>query len=254
MAAVSARTWRLVGVAVTVAVATLGLWGLGVALSSSLLRFVGLMIGATTFVPLPADTFVLAASRHDQALVLGLTGGLINATMVLVERHWIRILVDHPAFDRFITFFDDNRLVERASRQMFLGLVVGGASFIPFEPFRLLAVLKNYSPVRYWWATFLSRGGRYYVLALVGEALLQVGVLTQALWISLALFLVALARSAVKLVRHSRGPSGEESALLDVARAEGTTHPAGSDPGSGEGEDRGGDSGDSDDREAHTGG
>lgn len=212
------RVGRLIAVAVAVAVVSVGLWSLGQVFHLSLVRFAGLMTGATTFAPLPADTFVLAASKGDPALVIGLLGGTINAIMVLIERRWILILVDHPAFARFVTFFDDNRLVNLAERQMFLGILIGGATFIPFEPFRLLAVLKHYPPIRYGLATFISRGGRYYVLALAGEALLRVGFLSQALWLSLGLFLVALARSAVKLLAHSRRPAAD-SALLEAAAA-----------------------------------
>ena len=78
---------------------------------------------------------------------------------------------------------------------------MGGATFIPFEPFRLIAVLSDYSTWRYGLATFLSRGGRYYVLALLGSALLDVGLLQQAIWITLALFAVGLWRSVARLVR-----------------------------------------------------
>jgi hypothetical protein len=89
-------------------------------------------------------------------------------------------------------------------RNLFWGLLVGGASFIPFEPFRLVAVLRGYSPVRYGLVTFVSRGGRYYVLALVGTALLDVGFLQQAIWLTLGLFLIGLWRSAAKLARSGR--------------------------------------------------
>ncbi len=205
------RTGKLVGIAAVVGVASIGCWLVGLAIGSVLMAFIGLMTGATTFVPLPADTFVLNASADLDPVVIGVVGGLRNATMVLVERRWILIFVDHPAFDRFAGFFHQNRLVTLTSRNMFLGLLVGGASFIPFEPFRLIAVMADYSPVRYAIATFLSRGGRYYVLALVGSALLEVGFLQQAIWLTLILFFFGLWRSAVRLLRRDDHGGAERS-------------------------------------------
>ncbi len=201
----AASRWPvLVGLAVAVGVACVGTWIVGLALDDPLLQFAGLMIGATTFVPLPADTFVLNASAHLAPATIGLVGGAINAAMALVERRWVQAFVDHRAFDRFVTFVGDNRLVGMLRRQMFVGLLIGGATFVPFEPFRLVAILTDYSPVRYAAATFLSRGGRYYLLALAGSALLEIGFLQQAIWITLALFAVGLWRSALRLVRSGR--------------------------------------------------
>ncbi|MEM9133624.1 MAG: hypothetical protein AAGE88_14835 [Actinomycetota bacterium] len=207
------RSTELVAIALAIAALAVGLWFAGRALDSPVLSFSGLMVGATTFVPLPADSFVLDAAEDNAALTIGLVGGIINATVVLVERRWILTFVDHPAFDRFARFFENNRLVRLAERNMFLSLLLGGATFVPFEPFRLVAVMRRYSPVRYWIATFVSRGGRYYVLALVGQALLEVGFLRQAIWITLVLFAIGLWRSAVRLLRadeSSGGPTVDE--------------------------------------------
>ncbi|MFV0526142.1 MAG: hypothetical protein ACK5RL_16775 [Acidimicrobiales bacterium] len=197
-----ARLLPLVGIAVVVAVVATGTWLLGIRFDEPMLRFIGMMIGATTFVPLPADTFVLDASRVLPPVAVGLTGGVVNTVMVLIERRWLLILIKDPAFDRVVRFFDTNRWASFTSDHMFLGLLIGGASFIPFEPFRLLAVVRNYPPSRYAAATFLSRGGRYLVLALIGRKLLEIGWLTQVIWITLILFLVGMARSLVKLIRH----------------------------------------------------
>ncbi len=204
------RRTELVGIAVAVAVTAVGMWWAGRVFDSSLLSFVGLMIGATTFVPLPADSFVLDATEDLDPVVIGVLGGLINAVVVaVIERRWLLTFVDHPAFERFARFFANNRLVRMAERNMFVSLLIGGASFIPFEPFRLVAVMSGYSPMRYAVATFISRGGRYYVLALVGQALLEVGLLRQAVWLTLILFAIGLWRSAVRLMRPDGQVEGE---------------------------------------------
>ena len=197
------RALKLTVIAGGVVVVSGGLWLAGHAWSVPLLHFAGLMVGATTFVPLPADTFVLAASREIDAWTIGLLGAGINTVMVFVERRWILILVGHPAFDRVAKFFDNNRVVALANRNMFLGLLIGGAFFIPFEPFRLVAVMRDYSLVRYGIATFLARGGRYYVLAAVGSALIELGALQEVIWLSLALFGFGLWRTGTKILKSS---------------------------------------------------
>ena len=112
------RLWLLAAIAVGVAVLAIALLALGAVLDSPLLWFMGLMTGATTFVPLPADSFVLSASANLTPLVIGLVGGAINAAMVLVERRWVLLFVDHPFFERFVGFFEANRLVALTRRNM----------------------------------------------------------------------------------------------------------------------------------------
>ena len=167
------------------------------------------MVGATTFVPLPADTFVLSAAASSPALAIGVIGGLINATVALVERAWVVNLIDSPRFARFRDFFGTNRFVAWTERNMFLALIVGGASFLPFEPFRLVAALTSYPTIKYFLATLIGRGCRYFVLALAGSTLLEIGFLQQAIWISLALFLFGLWRSGLKLFRGSQTKTPE---------------------------------------------
>lgn len=187
-----ADLWIIAG---ALAAAAIGLWGLGLVLGSSLLRFVGFMAGACTFLPLPADAYLLDASTRHDALVLGVVGGLVNALVVLVERAWVLRLVDHPMFDRFREFVGTNRWVDRAEDHLFLGLVIGGFSPLPFEPFRLVAILRRYSLVRYAVATFLGRGFRYYWLARAGSVFADFGLVRYVVWASLAFFGIGLARS-----------------------------------------------------------
>ncbi|MCP3991650.1 MAG: hypothetical protein GY724_21435 [Actinomycetia bacterium] len=198
------RSVKLVAIALGVTVAASGVWLAGQAMPSPLIQFVGLMIGGTTFVALPADTFVLSASRELDPVTIGVVGGAINTVMVLVERKWILLLVDCPTFERFVTFFDTNRVVSLTNRNQFLALLIGGASFIPYEPFRLVAVMRGYSPTRYALATFIARGGRYYILAVAGTALFNMGILRPAIWVSLTLFAFGVWRTGVSILNGSR--------------------------------------------------
>lgn len=189
------RPGRLWLIAAALGAVALGLWGLGVLADSPLLRFAGFMAGATTFLPLPADAYVLSASAGNPALALGVVGGVVNAAVALVERRWVLEAARHPVFDRFGEFIGTNRWVDMAQRHLFLGLLIGGFSFLPFEPFRLVAILRGYSPSRYVLATFLGRGFRYYWLARAGSVFAVYGIIRYAIWISLAVFAIGLLRS-----------------------------------------------------------
>ncbi len=191
----AAELWLI---AIALGVVAVGVWLLGVLLGSSLLSFIGFMIGATTFLPLPADAYVLSVADDHSALVIGVVGGLVNAAVVLVEREWVLRLARHPIFDRFSEFIGTNRWVDLAERHLFIGLIVGGFSFLPFEPFRLVAVLRNYSPIRYAVATFLGRGVRYYWLARAGSVFAVYGIVEYVVWASLAFFAVGLIRSYLR--------------------------------------------------------
>ncbi len=184
-----------------------GLWFAGSAVGSPILQFIGFMAGASTFVPLPADAYVLSVADDYPALTIGLVGGAVNAAAVLVEREWVMRLVSHPVFTRFQEFVGTNRYVGWAENHLFVGLVVGGFSFLPFEPFRLVAILRNYSPVRYAFATFVGRGVRYYCYARVGRLFAVYGLAKWVVWASLALFAVGLVRSYFRF--QSTGSSGQ---------------------------------------------
>jgi len=196
------RSARLTAIGLALMAVGATVWLTGLVLDVPLVRYAGLMTMGTTFVPLPADTFTLVAAAHDPALAVALVGGIVNTAVVLVERHWILLLLDHPLFDRVRRWFDTNRWVALTDRSMFVTLLVAG--FLFFEPFRLLAVMRRYPPVKYAAATFISRTVRYYALATVGAALFELGYLKPLLVCSLGLFAFGLARSGVKLARERR--------------------------------------------------
>lgn len=191
----AAELWFIAGL---LAAAAIVLWSVGRIIDSSLLQFAGFMTGATTFLPLPADAYVLNAAVENEAVAVGVIGGLVNAVVALVERQWLLRLASHSIFDRFSEFIGTNRWVEMARQHMFVGLVLGGFSFLPFEPFRLVAVLRDYNQVKYAIATFIGRGFRYYWLARVGATLGVYGIVKYVVWASLAFFAVGLFRSYLR--------------------------------------------------------
>ena len=200
-------------VAIPVALAgTVGAaWLVGIALDSGLVRFAAVMLAAGTFLPLPADTFALVAAADHPAVAVGIVGGAANAAAVVVERQWVLAVIHRPSFDRVRATVGRNRLVRLTERNLFLALVVAGLTFVPFEPFRMVAVLARYPVGRYVAATALSRGLRYYLLAVAGSALADLGLLRQAVAVSLVVFVVGLGRAAGRMVAARRRGRPEEA-------------------------------------------
>ena len=71
----AADLWNIAG---GLAAAAVWLYGLGLVFGSSILQFAGFMAGACTFLPLPADAYILDASTRHSALVIGVVGALIG--------------------------------------------------------------------------------------------------------------------------------------------------------------------------------
>ena len=218
------RTFRaadLWSIAAFLGVVAAALWLAGVLVGEPMLRFAGFMAGATTFLPMPADAYVLAAAADSSALAVGLVGGGVNAVVVLVERMWVLRLMRHPSFDRFNEYVGTNRWVDAAQRHLFLGLLVGGFSFLPFEPFRLLAVVNDYGRLRYALATFLGRGLRYYWLARLGLVFDGFGGVKYVVWASLALFVFGLFRSHLRYRTQVRRRRSEAVVVVERGPARG---------------------------------
>ncbi len=195
------RTVELWLIGVAFLVVTGVLWGLGRALGEPLLSFMGLMTLASTFVPMPADAYVVNASASIDAVTIGLLGGGINALAVLGERAFLERLIDYPIFDRLTRFIGTNRFVEALESQMFLGLVVAAASPLPFEVFRFVACARAYNRSKYAIATFLGRGVRYYVLAVGTSRFVDDATLPWIVGTLVAFFVLGLIQSIRKFNR-----------------------------------------------------
>ncbi len=186
-------------IAAATATASVGLWLLGNHLDSAELQFIGFMIGASTFVPMPADAYVIAAAASLSPTWIGVVGGLINGLVVVgPERTFLRIVWKRPAMQGVRRFFDAGSYVKYLDKAMFATLLVSGFSFLPFEPFRFVAVARDYSPARYFLATALGRGIRYYWLARAGSAVADYWWSKYVVWALLAAFVVGLVSSVRK--------------------------------------------------------
>lgn len=163
-----------------------------------LLKFIGFMFIACTFIPLPADTYLLYSTKYFSPLFLGVVGGLINALAVLCEKFFIKLVLKAKKFENLVVFFNESSFTKLFQKNLFLSLVISAFSFIPFEPFRLIAITKNYNNAKYFLATFIGRGFRYFLLALLGKELLKYDWIGVAITASLIIFFYGAYKSYIK--------------------------------------------------------
>lgn len=81
------RIWK---VAIEFLVVTTGCIIIGNFFGIEIISFIGSMTLASTFLPMPADTYVLYISPYYHAWVIGIVGGLINALAILFEKAWVK--------------------------------------------------------------------------------------------------------------------------------------------------------------------
>jgi len=170
----------------------------GVHYSDKSLEFIGFMLPACTFLPFPADTYVLYASQFYSPLYIGILGGLINAVSVIWEKYFFRMVIRQKQFDKFVMFFNEFKYGRILSQNLFVLILVSAFSFIPFEPFRLIAITHNYDDKRYFIATFLGRGFRYFILASISRQFIKHDIIMFAITISAFVFIYGTFRSYQK--------------------------------------------------------
>jgi membrane protein YqaA with SNARE-associated domain len=95
-----------------------------------------------------------------------------------------------------------NRVITLFSRAPFLALLVAGLSPIPFYPFRTLVVLTRYPLARYLLAIATSRTPRFFLLAVLGQALAPPN------WMLVSLFVCLMVVSVVPFLSGNNGDNG----------------------------------------------
>ena len=87
------------------------------------------------------------------------------------------------------------KVVELFNRAPFVALLVAGLTPVPFYPFRFLVVMARYPIWKYLLAVFFSRTPRFYVLALIGQAIKIPD------YLIIALFIILIASANFPLLR-----------------------------------------------------
>jgi len=202
------RRAELLAIAVVFMATTVGVYALGSALDEPLVSFAGLMVLASTFVPMPADAYVVQTAETIDPIQIAVVGGAVNALAVLGERQFLLRLVDFEMFAKLKRFLGTNKYLDVLDRHMFLGLAVAAASPLPFEVFRFVAVSRDVGVGLYGLATFVGRGSRFYVLAVAGSWFASQGLLTTVVGVLLVLFALGLVRSISNFRADQDQPQG----------------------------------------------
>ncbi|MFC2171958.1 YqaA family protein [Acidobacteriota bacterium] len=136
---------------------------------TQILGYVAYMSVACTLVPLPTPPVVIKMGKAFHPGTVAIAGALANCLAAAVEYRllsWLMVRARlkqrteaHRSFRRFARYF---------KRYAFLCLAVSGFTPIPFEPFRIAAILANYSFPKYLLAVFAGRLPRYFLVAQIG--------------------------------------------------------------------------------------
>lgn len=158
---------RILGLVLVLGVGALFLTG---SRGAQLVGFFVYMSFACTVIPLPTPPYVVAMGstfHPGWVALLGATGNVIAAFSEYFLITWlfskgeIRARVENnKIFRRLEHFFN---------KAAFICLVITGFTPIPFEPFRLAAIISRYSLVLYLLAVFIGRFPRYYLIAKIGH-------------------------------------------------------------------------------------
>jgi membrane protein YqaA with SNARE-associated domain len=81
----------------------------------------------------------------------------------------IRHIFDFRAFQKYRASPTASKVIRLFKRAPFIAILIAGFTPIPFYPFRFLVVLADYPIWKYALAVAMSRGPRFYLLALAGK-------------------------------------------------------------------------------------
>lgn len=137
---------------------------------SQLIGYFVYMSFACTLIPLPTPPYVIALGQLFQPGIVAVLGAIANCLAALVEYHFITWLFSKAKLHEQV---ETSRIFQRFAhyfqRAAFACLIVTGLIPIPFEPFRLAAILSRYNLPKYLLSVFIGRFIRYYLLAWTGH-------------------------------------------------------------------------------------
>ncbi|MCH8290434.1 VTT domain-containing protein [Candidatus Poribacteria bacterium] len=137
---------------------------------SQLIGFFSYMCVACSLVPLPTPPFVIAFGKVFHPGIVAFVGGVGNCLAAYAEYYFIIWLFSKTELQQQV---EANRIFQRFTQYFqqatFPCLVFTGFTAIPFEPFRLAAILIRYNVPKYLLAVFVGRFPRYYFIASIGH-------------------------------------------------------------------------------------
>jgi len=172
---------------------------------SQLISFSLYMCIACSVIPLPTPPFVIGMGRIFPPLIVALTGAIGNCIGGLLDYYLVTLFFSKV---QLLQKVQTSRIYRRGSvyfdRFAFPCLLFTGFSPIPFEPFRIMAIVAKYNLVKYLLAIFIGRMPRYYLVAYLGEEYQEYFTNKVLFLFLIALILMYLIQRIIRMYRRSK--------------------------------------------------
>ena len=160
-----------------------------------------LIIASSTFIPIaPHEPVILLYGKLYVPWLVTLCAGIAVLVMELVNYHILAPILNSER----IRAFREKQFYQRAehcfSKFPFLSLLLACLAPVPFVPLRILAVTTRYSVKKYALSVFIGSTARFYLLALMGNAL------DLPAWVYIIFLVIAFSIALTeKLAGHKKG-------------------------------------------------
>jgi membrane protein YqaA with SNARE-associated domain len=117
----------------------------------------------------PHEPILVYYGEYHPAWIVALVAVVSTVMAEALNYSFFSLFYGVPALRVALDGKTVRKLAELFSRMPFIAIVVAGATPVPFFPIRFLVVMTGYPIWKYLLGVFLSRGPRFYLLALLGE-------------------------------------------------------------------------------------
>ena len=119
----------------------------------------------------PHEPILLFFGKYYSPLTIALVAAAGTLLAESLNYSVFKFVTDTSPFQKIRHKKAVTKIVELFKKAPFVALLVAGFTPVPFYPFRFLVVMAHYPLIKYILAVFLSRTPRFYILALVGNAI-----------------------------------------------------------------------------------
>ena len=158
----------------------------------------------------PHEPVYLYFSKFHMPLAVTLVSVTGTALTEVLNYSVLKFIFDLDTLKKVTHGSAIQKIVRLYEKAPFIALLVAGLTPIPFAPFRFLVVLARYPLLRYVLAVLISRGLRFYLLAVFGKTVKVPNSLIVILFLS---FTVLASIPIVKMLsrRKCSSPGSEET-------------------------------------------
>jgi len=117
----------------------------------------------------PHEPILVYYGEYHPAWIVALVAVVSTVMAEGLNYSFFSLFYGVPALGGALTGQTVRKLADLFKRMPFIAIIVAGATPVPFFPIRFLVVITGYSVWKYMAGVFISRGPRFYLLALLGE-------------------------------------------------------------------------------------